>query len=227
MNTSPLPLIPTGSPIILSDEDRDILDKVKPYLIETMERLYVQGLAKSHSHFQQLLNTHLSIELSDDVIAYIINENLPEWIEKRTQHLKNINDRYAKLEMDLINSPLDNRHYNLLSKIELLLHAKVDHISRSPLESIGYKDLSALATISEKIINTLNSIPSVRKGNLFTGVSNSEGGRESNINKTIIERIISVTGPGRNTQADKDIEYFEDRTSEVLDKLGDDRFDET
>jgi hypothetical protein len=160
-----LPLVPSETPQALSTNDEKILANLPPILSQHLARLYITGLVSSVESMSQYLRHFFNLSLPDAVVAHIVNLHAPEWIQQRAEYMQRYHDRFLREHVRLEKSPIDERHYNLLTKLEVITGIKTDDMmSRASAGvDIDTDELTKLSTTAVKLAQAIKTIPSLEE----------------------------------------------------------------
>jgi len=180
-------------------------------------------MASSLNQIGTSLKSLFGLNLSDSVISHIVNSNLDKWLEQRASYLKELENRYQELQVKLETSPIDSRHYQLLTKLEMVAHAQADKLVHCADDETSLKFLGQLTDISSKLVNTFQVIPSIKE-KTFEVPPKSGTDKEPVPGETIImERIIRCTTPEKKQAARDSLAKFEEKTDQFIKGMSEDR----
>lgn len=217
-NASFMPIIPCGSTLLLSKEQKDIVDSLPPVVEKYLHRVYVTGLCTGKptsiiSHLRVLLEQNLGIYLDEQIVSFIVNKNISSWIADRIAYLEELDNRFFEIQVKMEKSPLDERHYRLLSQLELMASMKLE--SAMETQDISIDDFSKLQRIISGVIKDIHDLPAVRNSAVKKKMFG--GGKKTEKYKLVLERVLSTTDESNIEEIEDTVAELEEHTREVVD----------
>jgi hypothetical protein len=205
------PIAPTTANLFLSNEENEIRKNLPTAVQNMIQRLYVTGVCESVPDITRTVNHSLKVRIPESVISYIVNENISKWYEKRIAYLDELNDRYLNTQIKLEKSPVDERHYNLLTKLEMLASLKAEEIADQG--DVDVDELIKLSKATSTIVNDLRNIPSLEE---VQKRSAEAEGKVVETAKIILTRVLEYADNNKLDKVDSTMNRLEKHTKEKI-----------